>query len=206
MTLDTDIILSVCKWLGEIGYSERFIFSVYNETMIDPRLFWLNSQIGKLVPLAYLRCLSNGWYLNQHMVDLLWRFGVKGLHMTAYSDEDHRRFESWKIPAGMDVMVVPTYGATRKLDIRRRDYDLPTQVQRRAECYMPFSHLLIRATGQVGFCCLDWDNRRGFANLHDKPLKEILAIQEMLDAFKAVYEGPRKPYVCQRCYWGEIIP
>jgi hypothetical protein len=202
--LDTRIILDVCKWLGEIGYSGRIIFSIYNETMIDPRLFWLVEKIAVLAPKATMRCLSNGWYLNQHLVDLLWQCGVKSLHLTAYSEEDDRRMRTWKIPEGMERLIVPTYGDIRKLDKRRQVYDMPVRTEQRQECYEPFAHIMIRATGQVGFCCLDWDNRHAFASLHDTCLQEIIAGPEMLEAFKATYEGPKSLHLCQRCFWGKI--
>jgi hypothetical protein len=173
--------------------------------MIDPRLFWLFTQIRKLTPKANLRCLSNGWYLNQHLVDLLWQFGVQSLHLTAYSEAAFKRFDSFKFPDGMNVNIVPTYGTIRHLDKRIRIYDLAPEPHLRSECYEPFAHVLIRATGQVGFCCLDWADKHSFANLHDKSIQEILAGPEMLATFREVYEGPRKPFVCQRCYWGEVV-
>jgi glycosyltransferase involved in cell wall biosynthesis len=191
--LPSSIVTKVLDELGSIDYQGIVAFHIYNEPLIDPRLFSLIAETRRRCPGAKVYLLSNGYYLNQTILDELAVLGVWLLIVSAYSKADFERLSRYESRIPYKV-----FRAT--LDERRSIYDGPP-LDVKAPCYPFVTDLSIACTGEVTLCCLDWDRRFVYGDLHEETLQSVLEKFEVRQIAHGLMLGERTTDICRRCDW-----
>ena len=104
---------------------------------------------------------SNGWYLYTQTALELGKTGVTNFMLSAYSDDEHRRFMELKktLPAGLAATDgcsgLPVYFHVRRatsLDDRMETRAEPQEVPC-TPFFRPLRNLTIRSNRNLGLCC-----------------------------------------------------
>lgn len=194
--LSTDIIKDAIRYLGKIGYSGGIIFSIFNEPLIDPRFFMLAEFTQKHCPaLGGIQCFTNGWNLNQYMVDELEKLDVR-CTVSRYTDSEDERLGKLVGAIGsritLDPMVMTIYDCS------------PT---RTGPCLFPSVYSFVNHKGEFALCCRDYEYRVVIGDLNTSSFEKVFTSkvrQEICDRLEA---GDRFLDVCKRCPfpgWGVI--
>lgn len=193
IVLRTSIITNVLDELSEIDYSGIIAFHIYNEPLIDPRLFSLIAKTHNKCPKAKVYILSNGYYLNQNILDELETSVIWLLIVSAYSKYEFDRLSKY-------VTSIPYKVFHASLDDRQNLYEGPL-LNTKAPCYPFVTDLSIACTGEVTLCCLDWDRRFVFGNLNNGKLHDILEKEDVRLVANKLMHGQRTLDICRRCNW-----
>jgi 2-deoxy-scyllo-inosamine dehydrogenase (SAM-dependent) len=193
IVLSSAIITNTLDELSKIGYSGIVAFHIYNEPLIDPRLFSLIEETSIRCPNARIYILTNGFYLNQTVIDELTAKGIWLLIVSAYGKSEFDRLSTYDV--AMPYKVIHA-----SLDDRQNLYDRPL-LDVKAHCYPFTTDLSISCTGEVTLCCLDWDRRFVFGNLNDERLRSVLDKKEVRDTAVRLMHGERTLDICRRCDW-----
>lgn len=191
--LSQKIILHVIDTLGSWPYKGNVSFHAYNEPGIDPRLFMLIAHTRKKCPDATISIMSNGYYLDENLLNEYKEIGVNEIFLSAYSEKDYLRFSSYQ----SDLKVVIQ---RPKLDDRLALYERE-ELASDKPCHAPYSELMITREGYVGLCCFDWRRQVVFGDLNSEGLEEILTNKQMITAYEDLIHGKRVFNVCRRCDW-----
>jgi hypothetical protein len=180
------VFYDTMDYLKSFGWHGTVCFQNYNEPLADPRL-------QEFVRYAHLMGCSvllwtNGYCLTQTLATELVRDGVSSFEVSCYSDEEHQRLNA------IDVGV-PYHAARRGLDDRLGIYDAPKNGVGPCPRGAPMSDMVIRRTGAIALCCLDW------AGKHDMPgsLEENAGL--IAELYAQLKSGDRRLDLCQRCTW-----
>lgn len=192
--LDTRIISDVLKTLSDWGYTGSVSFHRYNESFIDPRLYWfLNDPSTDL----RVKLCTNGNFLTRSILRDLDSLGVEHLHVSAYTEECRNRIQrTYDAMPEMEMSLEALHHKkfVKLLDIYDRDewpMDKP--------CAAPLGEIVINCHGQVTLCCRDWQNRYTFGDLHSLPLSVIITSQTFVDTWERLMRGERFLDICKRC-------
>jgi 2-deoxy-scyllo-inosamine dehydrogenase (SAM-dependent) len=166
--LPTRVIKEVVSDLKEMGWGKESIlaFHAYNEPLIDPRLLLLVQYVKKELPDVCPYLMTNGWYLNEHlMVDII-EAGFERITITSYSREERRRLSP----------IVHAFPEVRMHIGRLKPQMLnpgkgPSYYKR---CHAPLCDLTIRSSGNVGLCCIDHAETVVYGNVYRESLISIL--------------------------------
>ena len=187
-------VKNIVKWLGKNDYGKFIAFHNYNESLQDPRLFYLLDYTKNKCKNASIFILTNGHWLDKTILNELELFGVKKVYVSAYSYHDYDRLsklKSSKLKYRVRKIV--------DLDDRLNEYNCSDK-PRNVQCYAPLGEVVIRCTGDVVLCCRDWDNKHIFGNVIKEDLENILLKKEMRDAYKKLSSGDRYFDLCRACY------
>lgn len=195
--LEMEIILHVLKYLGSLDYEGRLYFNIYNEPLCDPRLFTMLGMAEDLVPKAYVDIYTNGWNLNQYMLEELLKHGVKEINVSTYDYNEYDRLSVLKCPETYDGHKV-VYNVNRTcLDDRMGVYFNPEVHS--GKCLGPFVYLFINHKGEVSLCCFDYRYTCTFGNLHESSIVEILNSEKRRWVCQNLECGIRIVPVCRKC-------
>jgi radical SAM protein with 4Fe4S-binding SPASM domain len=194
IVLPRRIILDIFKLLNQYNFNGQISFHLYNEPLIDPRLFLLIIEAKRYCPNALTSILSNGFYLNQTIAEELVEAGLDLLSVTAYSDREFERLKAISVNVPYNVFMWP-------LDQRLSLYDYNGDVLKEVPCYAPLNEIIIRSTGDVGLCCLDWKSKYTFGNLYDHNIEEIISDGKMIEKFMELKNSDRQFEICKGCGW-----
>jgi len=187
------VILRTMDELADVGFDGVMKFSVYNEPLIDPRLFRLIAYAKKRLDGVRIDILSNGFYLTQELADELADLGVWVLEVSAYSPAEFERLR------GLDVRI-PYHVAQVELDDRLKVYDSPV-LSLKVPCQSPIRDLIVNEKGDVQLCCFDWKAMHTFGNIGDRKLGDILKGKDILAVHRGLAQGEKALHLCQRCWW-----
>jgi MoaA/NifB/PqqE/SkfB family radical SAM enzyme len=193
--LPTRIIMNVLATLHKHDFSGSVAFHTYNEPLIDPRLFMLISMVKEKCPKANIFISSNGYYLDQNLLNELTAAGVSEYHISAYSPHDFKRLSalSTRVPYLVELM---------KLDNRLSLYDAPERHNCEAKpCYAPLNEIIVTREGTISLCCLDWRRDHSFGDLHRQSFEQIMLSGELQKVFLRLRKGERYLNLCKRCDW-----
>ena len=193
VVLPTQVISDVFDVMAEYEYDKIVQFSIYNEPLHDPRLYFLIDMVLRDCPGVFVDLLTNGWYLNQQILTELEELGVGSVRVTAYGDSEIERLTQLKT----DKMV---YGVGKgNLDDRiytyERDY-----TGNNNPCIMPEKYIMINSDCSVGLCCIDFKHQHTWGNLLVTPLEEILTSAYRAEKVQDLKKGIRKLDLCKRCH------
>ena len=173
------------------------VYHIYNEPLIDPRLFWLIDYASKELPIVKQRIMTNGWYLNENILRELIDFGIDKVTFTIYNRKEKERILkiARKYKDKTDIHLAKFYRDFVETD------RIPNEKDYR-KCYAPLCDLNIRASGNVGLCCVDYKETVVFGNLYDETLKQIFEKQyeEMKKIQSDLIEKKRTLDVCKNCF------
>ena len=168
---------------------------VYNEPMIDPRLFYLLDFSNKVLPDHNNRIITNAWNMTQTLLDELAEFNIDFLKLDAYSKEE---FERLKNIGNKKIKRIKH--CLKSLDDRMKLYDLKQKAIKDFPCFAPLADINIKANGIVALCCHDWKNNHIMGNLHKQTFESIVNSQKVKRFYKALSSGNRHLYnPCKSC-------
>jgi len=194
--LSTAIIEDVAKYLGSIKWQGSLYLNVFNEPMIDPRLFMLVELIKKHCKTCTVQFYTNGWSLNQYMVTELTKIGVEMIFVSVYSDSEWQRFSkingvvASRVELNKDVMTI---------------YDQPPTCT--GPCLFPSVYSMVNCYGEFVLCCRDYKYRHVLGDLNGASFDEILASDKRMEWCDRLASGDRFLDTCKRCSfpgWGVV--
>lgn len=197
-------VIEVLDELSEMEYNGMIQFTAYNEPLIDPRLFTFLEYVNNHIPKAYVRIYSNGFYLNQTMVDELEEAGVAILCVTAYGNAEWDRLTKLKVSIPYEVHMCEF---PNSLDDRKNIYEQCETAKCNEPC-MSLMSLHIHSDGKIAMCCLDWkaDEYLPVRKEHGMPMKNILEKEEIKEDVRQLLKGDRKHTICKNCTWSIMEP
>lgn len=190
-------VYQILDELGKINYEGSICFHIYNEPTIDPRLFVFIQYAKRKMPNCKIRVYSNGYYLNQTMVEEFHDIGVDVLITTGYGIEDYKRL------INLDVRY-PFSVEWGHLDERMDWYREENTKQKLtvSQCYTFLNQICIYSNGEVGTCCLDYKTPYKLGNVFETSLKEVLSSRELLAFQDELIKGDRSRFpLCGNCHW-----
>lgn len=188
------IVLNVLDTISSWGYTGIIGFHTYNEPGIDPRLFTFISYARIKCPKSHIVIMTNGFYLDNNLVNEYMAVGVNEMFISAYSEKEYKRFSN--IQSQLKININKPV-LDKRLDI----YDRPEIQADNKICLAPYNELMITREGYVGLCCLDWRRDQCFGDLRDQSLEEILVSDKMINAYENLSCGNRVFDICKRCDW-----
>lgn len=192
--LPKKIVFSVLDCLQKNQFEGLIAFHMYNEPLIDPRLFLFLNAVKEKCPKSQIVIWTNGFYLNQVIVDELIDAGVTSLIVTAYTNEENERLN--KLKAKIHLEVNSGY-----FDDRMRLYNKKPIEEEKNPCYAPLNDICITRDGKVGLCCLDWKRQYCFGDLNKQSMEEILLQSEIFNSYLELSRGNRIYDICKVCGW-----
>lgn len=190
--LPQKVVYSVLECMREYNFKGLIAFHIYNEPLIDPRLFLFLRKVTERLSQSEILIWTNGYYLNQVMVDELTAAGVTSLVVTAYSQTEWERINKLDVKIPLEVKQVV-------LDDRLAIYDKKPTVEDRTPCFAPLNDICITARAMVGLCCMDWKSSYSFGDLTQQSLDEILAQSEVFRIYRELSRGCRVYDICKVC-------
>lgn len=197
-TKETMPLINIKKIIDELienDFCGILAFHIYNEPLIDPRLFYLIDYVRKTETKMDILVYSNGFYLTQNICDELVEMGVSVIKTTAYSMEEYNRLVGINVSIPYSVL----YGSLdSRLDIydRATPYIVPKKV-----CRSMISELCIYSNGDIGLCCLDYKHNHNLGNIKDASLKDLLDNDDTKRILFELLDGKRSYEICKRCGW-----
>ena len=169
--LSSKVVEKTIDELSQIKYNGAISFHIYNEPLIDPRLFYFIRYAKDKCPDSKIYILSNGQNLSQYLVEELEYAGVWMLVVSAYSMNDFNRLKNIKTKILFKVFK-------SVLDERLNMYDIePLNL---AKNCLPFIRdLSVNCYGDLIICCLDWKRKHSFGNLYNETISGILKKDEV---------------------------
>lgn len=189
--LPLTIITDVLDTLGDAGFCGGISFHNYNEPLIDPRLFKCIEYAKKCCPKSQIVIWTNGWSLNQTMMDELTASGVTILVATAYTEQEKERLCAIRTAIEYTIIDVDWAHVIDADEMEPVDDPIP--------CYAPLTDLRISKEGLVVLCCRDWKNEYVFYDLNKVPFRSVLHSRALLDAYDRLRAGDRYLPLCKRC-------
>lgn len=191
--LKSSIVKKVIDELGKNNFHGYISFHRYNEPTNDPRLFEFISYAKKFCSRAKVRLLTNGFYLNQTMVDELYESGITILDVSGYGFKEYNRLINLKAKFPYRVFF-------SVLDNRKSLYERE-KINLTKPCFAQTNDLTINCEGKIPLCCLDFKNKHIFGDLNKDSLKKIVNSRFFRRVFSNLSHGKRSLDLCSRCNW-----
>lgn len=193
--LPSEVFFKIIDELAIVQFSGTICFHVYNEPLIDPRLFWFIEYVKRVLPRAMVEVYSNGYYLNNQMVRELKSIGADILIVTAYGEQEHDRLMDMSV----DLAYYVLFG---NLDERLEHYEEREKAVITEVCRTYFTQVSIFSNGDIGTCCLDYLHAYEIGNVCKESLRDILNSECAITFQKELLKGNRSIYaVCKNCNW-----
>lgn len=193
--LNTDLIKEVIVYFGSVNWKGGFYFNLYNEPMIDPRLFMFlelvkeNNGNGCTI-------FTNGWGVDKHMIDEVGKLNA-GFSVSCYSEEIVERFKSYG--------NINSYGRTSLNPDVKKIYDSPPTCT--GSCHFPSTYGTINHKGYYQLCCREYKYQHPLGDCNTTHIKDILASELRNRICDELEAGVRSLDVCKRCFfpgWGIV--
>ena len=195
--MPSSLVFKLLDELAESTYSGTIAFHVYNEPLMDPRLFWFMHYAKEKMPDCKLRIYTNAYYLNQVMVSELIENGMDILQVTAYGENEYDRLLSLEVSVPYTII----YG---ELDDRLDGYGTRKSVTQLDSlvCKSFFTQTTVFSNGDLGICCLDYKHSFGIGNMYSQSLRDCLNSGSAVELQKKLLMGDRSTYpICMNCSW-----
>lgn len=193
--MSTKEVHYIIDTLAENGWNgDLLCFHIYNEPLIDPRLFEFIKYAKIKLSDVRIEIYSNGYYLNQTMVTELQDVGVDILIVTAYGISEYVRLKSLSVNIPYSIVV-------GNLDDRLDNYnEINENSSKHPPCRAFISQLCIYVTGEIGVCCLDYKNEYCLGNVFLYGL-ECINNKSLIDLQLQLLLGNRELAICKNCGW-----
>ncbi len=195
--LPSDVVIKIIDELSEISFKGMFLFNLYNEPMIDPRLFLFTRLAKEKCPNSTVFIITNGYYLDQHLADELPSHGVDMLALSLYTKREKQRLQQLKYPIKVRFWDYTQTGLDDRLDLYSKPKGIPTELA--CGRGAPLEEINITAQGDVGLCCLDWQHSIAFGNVRHEKLADIIAKPQFVQFYEDLRQGKRTLPICQAC-------
>lgn len=181
--------LEVCRTYEFEGV---IAFHLYNEPGIDPRLMLFIDKVKQVLPQARIFLLTNGWYLNQELVDEYVRHGLSFINISIYSKAEGQRLKALHFD-------IPVQFIESGFDDRLTWYEKVNPETLHIPCYYPLYELCITCDSKVTLCPYDWKRTQIFGDLTQQSLEEILQNPRIQEAYDHLSTGSRVFEICRGC-------
>lgn len=194
--MPSKLVYKILDELAKAKYDGIIVFHLYNEPLIDPRLFKFIDYIQNNLESACVEIYSNGYYLEQVMVDELLESGVSAIVCTAYTEKEFDRLTELNVRCAYRVL----WG---ELDDRLDRYEKNDNiVLEQSICRTFFSQVPIFPNGDIGICCMDYKHEYNLGNVNNMSLEECLNSDKVRDIQKRLLAGDRSVLpLCSHCSW-----
>lgn len=196
--MPSKIVYRILDELAESQFSGTICFHIYNEPLIDPRLFMFIEYTKKVMPKSKVRIYSNGYYLNETMFVELKEIGTDILVTTGYGKSEYKRL----IDLDNDIMAFSVlYG---NLDDRIDYYTKrnTTYIVSNDVCDTYIYQVPIYTDGDIGTCCLDYKHPYALGNISETSLEKCLNNERLIEFQDGLLKGDRTSFtICTNCYW-----
>lgn len=195
--LSSKIVYKLLDELSNIGFNGGVCFHIYNEPTIDPRLFKFIEYAKRVMPKCTVRLYSNGYYLNQLMIDEYIEAGVGAINTTGYGKMEFDRLTSYNASIPYSVL----FG---NLDERLNYYNENEKDNLfiGEKCRTFLNQICVYSNGDIGLCCLDYKHPYGFGNVENESLESILSSKKIVELQSRLLEGNRSDCsLCRNCGW-----
>lgn len=190
-------IKNIIGQLYEIDFRGTICFQIYNEPLIDPRLFLIIEFIKQKLTGVKVLVYTNGYYLTDSLGKDLQNGFADIIVATGYGEEEYNRLINLNID-------IPYYVLWGSLDDRIL-WKLK-ESKSNVPCASLFSQVPIWANGDLGLCCMDCFQKIVFGNIKETDIKRILDSAEIRKSMESLLKGDRKDVsFCAYCEW-EGIP
>ena len=191
--METEIVHKVLDELAQYNFSGEIDFHRYNEPMIDKRLFDFIEYTNNVLPNARISILTNGFFLNQEVMEKLEKYNIWLITVSSYTFKEHERLIKLKT-------TIPYKVYYSHLDDREDIYSRK-EINSTVPCFATLRDVTVNCFGDVSICCLDWQNLFTFGNISSNTLKEILNSEQFLKVHNDLFNGKRNLDICKRCDW-----
>lgn len=174
-------------------------FQLYNEPMIDPRLFMLLQKVKEYLPNAQRMIYTNGYYLTQTICDEIQDGIAEVLIVTGYGKDEFERLMNLKVH-------IPFHVLFGNLDHRLDQYNYSERPISQERCRALLSQIEISVNGDLQLCCLDYKHEYSLGNVF-KPMRkgnlaDILNSSRIREIQERLLNGDRTVFpLCQNCTW-----
>jgi hypothetical protein len=196
--LPSKIIEKVVCYLGSINYNGEIYFNLYNEPLIDPRLFTLMDYTYYHSPNSWIHIFTNGWNLNQELLEELFNRGKVRVTVSTYSDKEDKRLQSLNCPK--------EFYNPRRMELSTEVLSLYDQEPNcTGPCLFPSIYPIINHKAELILCCRDWKYQHVFADLNKVTIQEALEVDLRNRICEELKNGVRSLDLCKRCHfkgWG----
>lgn len=195
--MPSKVVYKILDELAACQFEGTICFHVYNEPLIDPRLFLFIQYAKNNIPLSKVRIYSNGYYLDNVMAEELYDIGTDILVTTGYGKDEYERLLNLDVKTAFSVL----YG---NLDDRIDYYTKrnSTHVVSNGMCDTYIYQVPIYADGDIGTCCLDYMHPYGLGNIIHDSLEKCLNNGRVVDFQNKLLQGDRTTFtICTNCFW-----
>ena len=187
--LELSLIREILVILKDLGFHGDVGFHIYNEPLVDPRLFSILYFTRDILGNVPVILMTNGENISEVLLKELQTSGDTRIYVTNYRQHPLRtEFVS-------SNLVTVQNG---ELDDRLQIYDKP-EINLKKPCLAPYRQLTIDCEGNVILCCYDWQSRHKFGNVRDISLAGILLNHDMMKIGSQLSRGNRELDICKRC-------
>lgn len=193
--MPSDLVHKIIDELAAERFNGEVCFHIYNEPLMDPRLFQFIDYTKRNIKNVKVHIYTNGYYLNNTMVKELQDIHVDKITTTAYGKEEWHRL----IDLDVEVAYRVLFG---NLDERLNMYDDNGLLGNNKRCVSYFTQIPIYSNGDIGLCCLDYNHPYNFGNVNDQSIKEIINSNKATEFQRALLTGDRSEFMlCKNCQW-----
>jgi len=203
ISLATTAIENTVQFFKGYDFAGSVYFSIYNEPLLDPRIYDLIRYVRKELPNCLVQMFTNCVLLNDQTATALAESGLGLIRLSIYPELAGHNFEPLMAKLRqLGVNAAPVdrsqcisysgYGYDERIGIYGRN------LQNRTPCYMPIQYFLINCHGDVMLCWDDWKPTITFGNVNRDSIADILMNPQRLTLLAALKEGKRDG-VCAGC-------
>lgn len=201
--LPTAAIERTVEFFAAYDFSGSVYFSIYNEPLLDARIYDLIRYVKARLPKSLIQMFTNGVELTDEVAQRLAGAGLGILWISIYKELQGRDFGPLIARAeALGLHTVPVerfscisysgYGYDERVGIYGRD------LGNRTPCYMPIQYFLITCRGDVMLCWDDWKATTTFGNVLTAGVGDILTNPLRLAKIAELKLGQRDG-VCAGC-------
>lgn len=183
-------IKMILNELAEISFSGSIGFYIYNEPLIDPRLFYLIGLAKNILPNCAVEITTNAFYLNQLMIDELTDIGCDRITASAYGQSEFDRLIKYE--AKIPFSVYSSY-----FDDRLDNYADREEPKKNIPCSSFIDFVGIASDGELYFCCMDYKKNFSLGNVFEKGLRPLLKEESINKYTRELNMGNRS--ICNLC-------
>lgn len=196
LIMSMGMVKHIIDELVEESWSGVLCFHIYNEPLIDPRLFSFIQYAKEKITDVEIEVYSNGYYLNDVMVQDLQNIGVDILIVTAYGNAEYFRLKNLTVSIPYSLVV-------GNLDERLDNYDTNRIEEKKKYpiCKGFISQVCIYANGELGVCCLDYKHPYNLGYVFPEGIKWCLNKREVINCQLELQSGKRVLPICKNCNW-----
>ena len=177
-------IESIVRQLQDIKFKGTVCFHIYNEPLMDPRLFFIIDYIKQRISDIKVLIYTNGYYLTDSLVKDLQNGFADIITATGYGQKEFDRLINLKIDIPFSVLKGDLDDRLLWVEENKHECNIP--------CASLFSQVPIWVDGDVGLCCVDCYQKATFGNIKHTSLKEILNSSEIRDIMENLLSGEKK--------------